>query len=286
MQTHRSKRALKPKISAILRLTTLFGVLALAGCGSLSGDDEKDAGNAAKSDQPSKNASDPSAKIDAKANADSSGAEAVPIGQSDGLGTPMAERVATIGFLNKRNNEMRELEMKPGEALRIDNVVIRMEACERTAPWETPAEEGAFLQVLVQDKPKRNSNAEPKWRRIFSGWLFKESPSVNVVEHPIYDVWIKKCAMRFPGEEDILVTDDDDDLDDSPAFNAPSSGNDSSGSRPRSTNRASESGNEGNAAPARRAAPAPAPATPEPVAPSAPSLPEPSIEDLLDDVDG
>ena len=36
------------------------------------------------------------------------------------------------------------------------------------------------------------------WRRVFSGWLFKESPSLNVVEHPIYDVWTKDCAMNHP----------------------------------------------------------------------------------------
>ena len=36
----------------------------------------------------------------------------------------------------------------------------------------------------------------------FSGWLFKNSPSLNVVEHPVYDVWVKDCAMKFPGEEE------------------------------------------------------------------------------------
>ena len=25
--------------------------------------------------------------------------------------------------------------------------------------------------------------------------------SLNVVEHPVYDVWVKDCTMRFPGEE-------------------------------------------------------------------------------------
>jgi hypothetical protein len=23
-----------------------------------------------------------------------------------------------------------------------------------------------------------------------------------VVEHPVYDVWVKDCAMKFPGEEE------------------------------------------------------------------------------------
>lgn len=111
------------------------------------------------------------------------------------IGTPMAERVATIGLLNKRNNLSQDLEMKPGESRRIGNVIIRVQACERTAPWELPSETGAFVQVLVQDRGQESFSS------VFSGWLFKQSPSVNVVEHPIYDVWVKDCAMSFPGEE-------------------------------------------------------------------------------------
>lgn len=32
-----------------------------------------------------------------------------------------------------------------------------------------------------------------KIRRIFTGWMFAESPGLNAVEHPIYDVWLKGC---------------------------------------------------------------------------------------------
>ncbi|WP_438731546.1 DUF2155 domain-containing protein [Parasphingorhabdus sp. DH2-15] len=161
--------------------------------------------------------------------------------------------------------------MKPGEARRIGNVVIRLEACERTAPWESPAESGAFVQVLVQSKPRRNSGEEPKWQRIFSGWLFKESPSVNVVEHPIYDVWLKNCAMRFPGEEDIIA-DPVADADSTSPDTAASSDSAPADSEPGvPSNSANAAGNEGS---------------PAPSAPEAPTLPEPTIEDLLDDVDG
>ncbi len=113
------------------------------------------------------------------------------------IGTPMAERVATLGLLNKRNNLSRDLEMKPGEQQRIGDVIVRLQACERTAPWEMPKETGAFVQLLVKE-PGNNE----LFRKVFSGWLFKNSPSLNVVEHPIYDVWVKDCAMSFPGEED------------------------------------------------------------------------------------
>ena len=116
------------------------------------------------------------------------------------IGTPMAERVAVLGLLNKRNGQTRDVELKPGEAIRFDKVVIRLRACEKTAPWEIPPDEGAFVQLLVNERPPGTTKAE-RWRNVFSGWLFKENPAANVVEHPIYDVWIKACKMRFPGEE-------------------------------------------------------------------------------------
>ena len=113
--------------------------------------------------------------------------------------TPLAERVATLGLLNKRNNLTRDLELRPGEARRVDNVIVKLAACERTAPWEDPPETGAFVQVFVEDYT--GANRRLAWQKVFSGWLFKNAPSLNVVEHPVYDVWVKNCAMRFPGEE-------------------------------------------------------------------------------------
>lgn len=107
--------------------------------------------------------------------------------------TPLNERVAVLGFLNKRNGLTRDLEMRPGQAVRIgDDVIVRLRACEVTPPWEPTQWTGAFVQVDV--KPRRSNDFE----RIFSGWLYKESPSINVVEHQVYDVWVKSCAMSFP----------------------------------------------------------------------------------------
>ena len=115
------------------------------------------------------------------------------------LGTPLKDRVATLGLLNKRNNLTQDIKMKPGESRRIGDVIVRLATCERTAPWELPPETGAFVQVLVAQRS--SPEATPKWLRVFSGWLFKNSPSLNVVEHPVYDVWVKDCAMSFPGED-------------------------------------------------------------------------------------
>jgi hypothetical protein len=103
--------------------------------------------------------------------------------------TPMAERVATLGVLNKRNGLSRDLTLKPGKAVRLGDLVVRLRACEETAPWEPEKWTGAFVQVITRESGTR-------WRKIFSGWLYKESPSINLVQHPIYDVWVKACKMR------------------------------------------------------------------------------------------
>ncbi len=105
--------------------------------------------------------------------------------------TPMNERVAVLGILNKRNGISRDIRLRPGQAVRVDDLIVRLRACETTPPWEFDQLTGAFVQVDVQ-QPEGN------WNRVFSGWLYKESPSLNVVEHRVYDVWPKSCTMSFP----------------------------------------------------------------------------------------
>ena len=171
-------------------------------------------------------------------------ADSVPqdVGGIEGA-TPMDQRVAVLGLLNKRNGLVRELEMKPGDSVRVGRAVVRLRACEQTAPWEDPPETGAFVQLSVQDQ------RDDKWYRVFSGWLFRERPDRNVIEHPIYDVFVKSCAMTYPGGEPVQRS--------APAAAAPKAS-----SAPQSP---VANGGEGTAA-------APAAGTPKPApAPSAPS---------------
>ena len=53
-----------------------------------------------------------------------------------------------------------------------------------------------------EDQPKTDSFVEVdeitldrKIRRIFTGWMFAESPGLNAVEHAVYDVWLKACKQ-------------------------------------------------------------------------------------------
>lgn len=143
--------------------------------------------------------SEPKAEPKAKAKTTASADKPVAA-DGEQIGTPMAERIAVIGLLNKRNGQTRDFELKPGEAVRFGKVVIRVRACEKTAPWETYQDQGAFVQLIVRQRPAGTNDAE-RWAQVFSGWLFKENPAANIVEHPIYDIWVKECRMSFPGEE-------------------------------------------------------------------------------------
>ena len=111
--------------------------------------------------------------------------------KGEGGVTPMAERVAVLGILNKRNGIVQNVSLHPGQSVRWKDVIVRLRACEATAPWEEEKLTGAFVQVDVQ-RPDKN------WGRVFSGWLYKESPSLNVVENPAYDVTPKSCEMTYP----------------------------------------------------------------------------------------
>jgi len=117
--------------------------------------------------------------------------------------TPMNQRVAVLGILNKRNGIARDIALRPGQAVKIKDLIVRLRACEKTPPWEFDQLTGAFVQVDVQ-QPEGN------WNRVFSGWLYKESPSLNVVEHPVYDVWPKSCTMNFPAATEEAGSLDDD----------------------------------------------------------------------------
>ena len=170
------------------------------------------------------------------------GKTARPAGTSQAGVTPMAERVAVLGILNKRNGIVRDIKLRPGQSARWKDLLVRLRACETSAPWEEEKLTGAFVQVDVR-------RADQTWNRVFSGWLYKESPSLNVVEHPVYDVWPKSCEMTYPA-----------------APGAPAA--------PVTSSNRSSAAKSGGASPARTR-PAPATPTVEPAAPE-PAPPPPS----------
>lgn len=104
--------------------------------------------------------------------------------------TPNAERDVTIGAINKRTGETRSFVGHPGQGFDFGALHVTVRTCETTPPWEQKLT-GAFL--LIDERLARGGA-----RRVYSGWMFQQSPSLHPLEHPRYDIWVKRCTMRFP----------------------------------------------------------------------------------------
>lgn len=104
--------------------------------------------------------------------------------------TPNAERIVSIGALNKRTGLTRVFTGRPGQYFDFGALRVTVRTCETTPPWEQKLT-GAFL--LIDERLTKGGA-----RRVYSGWMFAESPSLHPLEHALYDIWVKSCVMRFP----------------------------------------------------------------------------------------
>jgi len=103
--------------------------------------------------------------------------------------TAHAERLengkAVFAALDKVTARISRLEVKLGETVKFGALKVTPRACYSRPPTEPP-KTSTFVEIdelLLDGKEKR----------IFAGWMFAESPGLNAVEHPIYDVWLTGC---------------------------------------------------------------------------------------------
>ena len=61
--------------------------------------------------------------------------------------------------------------------------------CCTRPPTEAPNTD-AFIEV-------DEVTLQGEVKRIFTGWMFASSPGLHAVEHPIYDVWLTDCKIRW-----------------------------------------------------------------------------------------
>lgn len=103
---------------------------------------------------------------------------------------------AKIAILDKRTGEVTDVEVRPGEAFAAGRLSGVMRDCQRRAP---PArrETGAFLELSVTPR-SGPAGKPPVPARVFSGWMFVESPSLNPLRHAAYDVWVRSCTIAEP----------------------------------------------------------------------------------------
>jgi hypothetical protein len=100
-----------------------------------------------------------------------------------------AERIknplALFSGLDKITGVTTSFEIKVGEEFSFGNLVVKPMVCFSRPVTEEPKTNG-FVQVDALE-------TDGKRVRIFSGWMFAESPGLNAVDHPIFDVWLTGC---------------------------------------------------------------------------------------------
>jgi hypothetical protein len=99
-----------------------------------------------------------------------------------------AEVVAVLQGLDKTTARISTIEAPVGQSVRFGSLLITVRACDKRPP-EEPPETAAFLQI-DDVKP---GEGKVTVTRIFSGWMFKESPALSALEHPVYDVTVLDC---------------------------------------------------------------------------------------------
>ena len=94
--------------------------------------------------------------------------------------------VAVFSALDKVTARIRKLEIPINETVNFGSLKVTPRVCY-TRPPEVKPKTTTFVEV---DEVKLNGDEQ----RIFSGWMFAESPGLNAVEHPVFDVWLTGCA--------------------------------------------------------------------------------------------
>ncbi|MDX2308224.1 MAG: DUF2155 domain-containing protein [Hyphomicrobium sp.] len=93
--------------------------------------------------------------------------------------------VAVFSALDKVTATIKKLNVPLGETVEFGALRVTPRACFSRPPTEQP-KTTTFVEV-------DEVQLDGQQKRIFTGWMFAESPGLNAVEHPVFDVWLTAC---------------------------------------------------------------------------------------------
>jgi hypothetical protein len=101
--------------------------------------------------------------------------------------------VAIIEALDKISSESVRFEAPIGQPVRYKGLIYTVKACETTAEDEPMADVIAYMQVRTNPVTVANNQPTTRSKEVFRGWTYASTPSLNPLEHPIYDAWVIAC---------------------------------------------------------------------------------------------
>ena len=96
------------------------------------------------------------------------------------------ELIAELSILDKVSSKNTNVKINVGKEFIFQNLVIKVLKCYNSQFDDDP-EVTAYMQV--KDKTMNNNDKV----FVFNDWTFSSSPSIRPFDHPVYDVWLKRC---------------------------------------------------------------------------------------------
>jgi|UniRef100_Q11HL2 hypothetical protein len=96
--------------------------------------------------------------------------------------------VAEFSGIDKITGRITNFDVYMDETVQFGALQVTPRVCYSSPETEEPKTD-AFVEV-------NEITLDRQIRRIFTGWMFAESPGVNAIEHAVYDVWLKSCKQN------------------------------------------------------------------------------------------
>jgi hypothetical protein len=94
-------------------------------------------------------------------------------------------QVAVFSALDKVTAHISKVEVAINQTATFGALRITPRACYSRPPTDEPK-----TTTFVEIEETQVNGTE---KRIFTGWMFAESPGIYGLEHPTYDVWLSEC---------------------------------------------------------------------------------------------
>ena len=108
----------------------------------------------------------------------------------------LQNEIAVFTALDKVTANIKKLEVPVEQTSEFGSLRVRPYICFTNPPNEAP-KTTSFVQI-------EEVQLDGQLKKIFSGWMFAESPGLNALEHPVFDVWLTGCSKpknSVPGQE-------------------------------------------------------------------------------------
>ena len=96
--------------------------------------------------------------------------------------------VATFAGIDKITGRITRFDVYIGETVQFGALQVTPKVCYSRDDTEA--------QKITSFVEVDEITLDRKIRRIFTGYMLAESPGLNAVEHPVYDVWLKSCKQK------------------------------------------------------------------------------------------